>query len=77
MKPPPDHPIFRDLKKRSFEELGLLLKRYYKENKQRNRQLDELVLIKLRVDPDATPGMREMRLRTGSGLSNPIRFYHQ
>ena len=75
MKPPPDHPIFRDLGKRSYEELGMLLRRFYKENKQKNRQLDELVLIQLTVDPQAETGMREMRFRTTSGLSNPVRFF--
>lgn len=75
MKPPPDHPIFRELEKCSYEELSVLIKRYYKENKQKNRQLDELVLMDLTVNPDAATGMREMRFRTSSGLSNPIRFF--
>jgi hypothetical protein len=53
----------------------MLLKRYYKENKQKNKQLDELLLIKLSVSDQAELGMREMRLRSKSSLSNPIRFF--
>ena len=33
----PDHPIFRDLRNRSLEELAMLQKRYAKENFQKNR----------------------------------------
>ncbi|MCP5537671.1 MAG: pre-peptidase C-terminal domain-containing protein [Akkermansiaceae bacterium] len=72
---PPDHPIFRDLKKCTFEQLGALLRRHYKESQQQNRELEELCLIRVTVSPDAAPGMREMRLLTGNGISNPMRFY--
>lgn len=72
---PPDHPIFNDLKQRSSEELTVLLRRFYKENKQKNRELDELALIQIEVEANARPGMREIRLHTSTGLSNPIRFF--
>lgn len=72
---PPDHPIFRNLKKCSSKQLAVLLRRYYKENKQKTRELDELVLIKVKVAHDAKPGMREVRLRTNNGISNPMRFF--
>jgi hypothetical protein len=72
---PPDHPLFRDLKKCNQQELGVLLRRYYKENKQKTKELDELCLLKVTVDPDAMPGMREIRLLTNGGMSNPIRFF--
>lgn len=75
MPPPPDHPIFRDLRTRSLAELGMLSKRYYRSNLQKNREMDELLLIKLTVDKEAAIGMREMRFRTRAGLSNPVRFY--
>ncbi|NWK54861.1 hypothetical protein HW115_04525 [Verrucomicrobiaceae bacterium N1E253] len=75
LPPAPDHPIFRDLKKRSLPELVHLQQRFYKENRQRNREMDERALIQVTVDSDAEPGMREMRIRTNQGLSNPIRFY--
>jgi len=32
------------------------------------------VQIELTIDPDATPGERELRLRTPQGLTNPLRF---
>jgi len=75
MMPPPDHPKFRGLDKLSVSELSALLKRYYKENKQKNRQLDDRVLIKLSVADDAPLGRREIRLQTSAGLTNPIWFY--
>lgn len=71
----PDHPIFRDLRSRSAEELAILQKNHARANLQKNKHLDELLLVQLTVDPDAAPGMREVRFRTSSGLSNPIRFY--
>ncbi len=72
---PPDHPLFRGLDKCTQQELGALLRRYYKENKQKTKELDELCLLKVIVEPDAKPGMREIRLRTNAGMSNPIRFF--
>ncbi|MBT8038536.1 MAG: hypothetical protein KJO21_13450 [Verrucomicrobiae bacterium] len=72
---PPDHPLFRELEHCTQQELAALLKRYYKESKQKNREIDELCLIKVTVDADAEPGMREVRLRTNGGISNPVRFF--
>ena len=38
--------------------------------------LRESVIIKLKIDKDAQPGVRELRLwSVGRGLSNPLRFY--
>jgi len=45
-----------------------------RQKQQFNRQLAELVQIELTIDPDATPGERELRLRTPQGLTNPLRF---
>ncbi|MCB1126036.1 MAG: hypothetical protein KDM81_06045 [Verrucomicrobiae bacterium] len=39
-----------------------------------NRQLSEDVRLKLSIAADATPGTRELRLRTATGLSNPVVF---
>lgn len=42
--------------------------------RQLNPQLDEKVTLTLRVDPDAAPGNRELRLVTIGGISNPVLF---
>jgi len=33
-----------------------------------------MVLIEVAIDPDAAPGDRELRLRTATGLTNPVVF---
>ncbi len=33
------------------------------------------IILRLKVAPDATPGQRELRLRTNTILSNPLKFY--
>ena len=46
--------------------------------KNRNRdnpQLSEDVTLKVVLAPDAEPGQRELRLKTASGLSNPLIFH--
>jgi hypothetical protein len=42
--------------------------------KQLNPQIAEKVTLQIKIDPQATPGARELRLLTPLGLSNPIRF---
>lgn len=42
--------------------------------RQLNPQLEEQVTLQIKIDPQATPGNREIRLLTPLGLSNPIRF---
>ena len=72
---PPNHPYFRGLEDCSPLEMTALIRRYYKENKQRARELDDIVMLKVTIAPDAKPGVREIRLRTTKGLSNPMRFF--
>jgi hypothetical protein len=72
----PDHPLLHDLDKKSLRELAhvsatILASR---RKKQVNRQISEFVLIEIKVDPDAEPGNRELRIRTGTGLTNPLVF---
>ena len=43
--------------------------------RQPNAQLDETVGLEVRIAPDAEPGLRELRLRTSSGFSNPLNFH--
>jgi hypothetical protein len=42
--------------------------------RQPNPQLEETVQIKLSISADAEPGMREIRVGTPLGLTNPVRF---
>jgi hypothetical protein len=42
--------------------------------RQPNAQLAESVTVRMTVAADAAPGMRELRLLTRAGLSNPLRF---
>ncbi|MBL7040053.1 MAG: peptidase [Pirellulaceae bacterium] len=43
--------------------------------RQPNPQLAETVVLQVRIAPNAKLGERELRLRTSSGLSNPLRFH--
>jgi len=72
----PEHPLLYDLENKSLRELAhianvLFFPRY---KQQLNRQLAESVLIELTIDTDATPGSRELRIGTGTGLTNPMVF---
>lgn len=72
--PLPDHPWLRDLDERSPAELARLRARLFDPKKQPNAQIAEQVTAEITIDPDATPGGRELRLITAAGLTNPIRF---
>ncbi|MCP4377811.1 MAG: hypothetical protein GY794_16745 [bacterium] len=52
----------------AFVELG---KKLRDPKRQPNVQIAELVLLKIKIAPDAEPGHRELRLKTPKGLSNP------
>jgi len=74
--PVPEHEIYtrlEELSTREFQQVAI--KFQTKERVQRNRELDELVILRINIDPNARPGMRELRLLTrGGGASNPLRF---
>jgi len=74
--PPPEHEMFTRLEELSATEFRqVAIKFQTKEKVQRNRELDELVILRVNIAPDARPGMRELRLLTRvGGASNPIRF---
>ncbi|HNQ91066.1 MAG TPA: PPC domain-containing protein [Verrucomicrobiota bacterium] len=44
-------------------------------NRQANPALVETVTARITLSPDAAPGMREIRLSTTGGLSNPLSFH--
>jgi len=72
----PEHPLLYDLENKSLRELAhvttvLLASR---RKSQPNRQLAESVLIEVTMDPGAEPGNRELRIRTPTGLTDPMVF---
>ena len=74
--PAPEHEMFTRLEELSAREFRqVAIKFQSKEKVQRNRELDELVVLRVSIAADASPGMRELRLLTrAGGASNPLRF---
>jgi len=50
-------------------------KRRDDEKRQLNPAIEETLVVQLKVDAAATPGRREIRLKTKTGVSNPLGFY--
>jgi len=73
----PDHPLLYDLENKSLRELAHITNTLFfpRNKKQINRQISESVLIQISIDPDAQPGARELRIKTGTGLTNPMVFH--
>jgi hypothetical protein len=72
----PDHPLLYDLDDKSLRELAHITNVLFfpRSKQQLNRQLAEMVLIEITIDPDAPPGKRELRLATKTALTNPMVF---
>ncbi|MHC4227200.1 MAG: hypothetical protein ACYSW0_07185 [Planctomycetota bacterium] len=72
----PEHPLLDDLDDKSLRELAHVMSvlLFPRAKQQINRQLSELVLIEITIDPDAAPGNRELRLGTKTTLTNPMVF---
>ena len=71
----PQHPLLRDLEKKSLRELLHVRHMLEQLRKgQRNMQLAESVLLEVTVDRDADLGDRELRINTRGGLTNPLVF---
>lgn len=74
LEPLPDHPLLRDLDRKSAKDLGELLRKLFDPKRQMNAQIAETVIVEVTIDGSATPGDRELRLVTRAGLTNPLRF---
>jgi hypothetical protein len=72
----PDHPLLYDMENKNLRELAHISSILFfpRSKLQTNRQLAEMVLIEIKIDPDAEPGTRELRLSTKTGLTNPMVF---
>ncbi|MCP4261173.1 MAG: hypothetical protein GY774_27250 [Planctomycetes bacterium] len=72
----PDHPLLFGLEDKSIRELAHITNVLFfpRTKLQMNRQLAETLLIEIMIDPDAEPGVRELRLGTKTALSNPVVF---
>lgn len=72
--PLPDRPEFRDLGKRSREDLRALYERYINRDNRARAPMNEVAVFSLRVSPKAQAGRRQLRLVAGAALSNPVVF---
>ena len=72
----PNHYLLADLEKKSLRELMHIRHVIFfpRQKKQVNRQLGESVLIEVTIDANAAPGDRELRIKTSTGLTNPVVF---
>lgn len=73
----PDHPMLRDLDKKTPREIRELTTRFLGvgEKRQANTQIAETVDLEVTIDPGAAAGEREIRFATPAGLTNPLRFH--
>lgn len=71
-----EHPMVKQLQMLGPEELKYVVKEFRSRRGQlqRNRQIDETVVLEVTVDADAPPGDRELRLTTALGLTGPLHF---
>lgn len=67
-----DHPMIKHLEGLNLNELRMLADKYKKQPP--GAQLAELAVIDLEIGLDAASGVRELRLETPNGLTNPMRF---
>ena len=72
----PNHPLLDSLDDLSDGDLRLVAREFLDPNKKETTKnsIAERVIIELMIDPDATPGDRELRLITPAGLTNPMCF---
>ncbi|MBL8967892.1 MAG: hypothetical protein JNG85_12870 [Spirochaetaceae bacterium] len=70
----PDLPEFRDLEKRSKEELTALFEKYLARENRPKPPMNETATFRLDISPTAPKGARELRLVAGAALSNPLVF---
>lgn len=71
-----EHPLLENLEDKNLWELAHAGRIVFGDVKkrQRNDQLEQLLLLKVTIAPDASPGKRELRLAYRGGLTNSLVF---
>lgn len=72
----PEHPLLDNLEEKSLRELAHIRSILFfpRSKLQINRQIAEIVLVNIVIDKDAKPGLRELRVVTKNGMTNPVTF---
>lgn len=70
----PDHPWLRNLDEKSFTELIRLRNRLFDYRQQPNAQIGDQLALEVTIERDAAPGLRDLRVSTPGGVTNPVRF---
>ena len=70
----PDLPELRNLDQMTPKQLQRIVEKFLSPAKRTKPPMAELVTLDITVDSNAAPGDRELRLRNGTGLSNPVVF---
>lgn len=74
----PEHPLLEGLESKSLREIYHVASAFLNwqelKRKQLNRQLMEMALIDVTIEPGAPPGDREIRFKTPLGLTSPVCF---
>ncbi len=72
----PDHPLLYDLESKNLRELAHVsnIVLASRRKQQLNRQISELVLVRVTIDSGAELGDRQLRVKTATGLTNPMVF---
>lgn len=69
-----DYPLVRRLERMSLPELEHWVAVFKERRLQPNAALAEMAEVRIVVDADAAPGIRELRLGTPAGYTNPLPF---
>ena len=70
----PDLPELKNLDQQTNTQLRHVADKYLNRAKRPKPPIAERVTLQVTVDPDAAPGDRELRLRSTTGLTNPLLF---
>lgn len=72
----PEHPLLYDLDNKSLRQLEHSVQMLFmpRSKLQQNRQIAETIMLRVTIAPDAKPGLRQLRIKTALGLTNPIVF---